>query len=233
MDHLSALYQLAVLASFRPSPDDLARALALQVLRDYRVAHVTICTIDRQGGCEIVGAYGDRLQLPGPRLCDRGAAAINPLFAGKAIVWSWDDVRSLDAKPSTRPVDYVLVMPLLARGILVGAATLGTDVHPQPEAAPQFWATMSLACGSLITPDRAPDEPGRSLTSSVTVRQRRILELVAEGLTNQQIGGRLGYSESTIGHDLVAAYERLGVRNRDDAVRALGLSGAMAGAASN
>jgi len=48
-------------------------------------------------------------------------------------------------------------------------------------------------------------------------RQRRILELVAEGMTNQQIGNRLGYSESTIGHDLVAAYERLGVRNGEDA----------------
>jgi len=53
----------------------------------------------------------------------------------------------------------------------------------------------------------------------LTVRQREILEIVAEGVSNAEIGRRLYLSESTIKQHLRAAYKVLGVRNRREAVR--------------
>lgn len=50
-------------------------------------------------------------------------------------------------------------------------------------------------------------------------RQREILELVAEGLTNAQIANRLFLTESTVKQHLRAAYKLLGVSNRTEAAR--------------
>lgn len=226
MDHINELYQLAVLASFRPRPDELARALALQVLRDYRVAYADICAIDSLGQCESVGSFGP---VPGfPDLSGHHALTLRPMTSGKAITVSAAELGPLQSRSAPHPAEHMLLMPLQARGMLVGAALIGTDVHPQPEAYQEFWATLSLGCGMILSTGIRQASPFRGPAPVVTSRQRQILELVAQGLTNQQIGNRLGYSESTIGHDLVAAYERLGVRNREDAVRSLGLADAEA-----
>ena len=52
-------------------------------------------------------------------------------------------------------------------------------------------------------------------------RQREILELVDEGLTNAQIAKRLFLTESTVKQHLRAAYKALGVKNRTEAARLL------------
>ncbi len=51
----------------------------------------------------------------------------------------------------------------------------------------------------------------------LSVRQREILGLVVEGLSNAQIGKRLFLSESTVKQHLRAAYKLLGVSNRTEA----------------
>jgi DNA-binding NarL/FixJ family response regulator len=55
----------------------------------------------------------------------------------------------------------------------------------------------------------------------LSARQREILELVVEGLSNAEIAGRLYLSESTIKQHLRAAYKVLGVRNRTEAAKTM------------
>jgi len=55
----------------------------------------------------------------------------------------------------------------------------------------------------------------------LSARQREILELVVEGLSNAQIAGRLYLSESTIKQHLRTAYKVLGVHNRTEAAKTL------------
>jgi DNA-binding NarL/FixJ family response regulator len=55
----------------------------------------------------------------------------------------------------------------------------------------------------------------------LTARQREILEMVVEGLSNAQIAGRLYLSESTIKQHLRAAYKVLGVHNRTEAAKTM------------
>lgn len=53
----------------------------------------------------------------------------------------------------------------------------------------------------------------------LTTRQREILQLIAEGLSNAQIAKRLYLSESTVKQHLRAAYKLLHVENRTEAAR--------------
>jgi DNA-binding NarL/FixJ family response regulator len=53
---------------------------------------------------------------------------------------------------------------------------------------------------------------------ALSYRERQILGLVAAGLTNDEIAGRLFLSESTVKGHLTSAFRRLGVRSRREAV---------------
>jgi DNA-binding NarL/FixJ family response regulator len=55
----------------------------------------------------------------------------------------------------------------------------------------------------------------------LSARQREILEMVVEGLSNAEIAGRLYLSESTIKQHLRAAYKVLGVHNRTEAAKTM------------
>jgi DNA-binding NarL/FixJ family response regulator len=64
---------------------------------------------------------------------------------------------------------------------------------------------------SLLTREEHAD------VDALSARQREILKLVVEGLSNAEIGRRLYLSESTIKQHLRAAYKLLGVNNRTEA----------------
>jgi DNA-binding NarL/FixJ family response regulator len=65
----------------------------------------------------------------------------------------------------------------------------------------------------LITNEEATD------LGILTKRQREILEIIDEGLTNAQIAKRLFLTESTVKQHLRAAYKILGVSNRTEAAK--------------
>ncbi|HEX5700908.1 MAG TPA: LuxR C-terminal-related transcriptional regulator, partial [Rubrobacter sp.] len=54
---------------------------------------------------------------------------------------------------------------------------------------------------------------------ALTIRQREILHLVAQGLSNKQIASNLFLSESTVKQHLRAAYKVLGVSDRKEAAK--------------
>lgn len=58
-----------------------------------------------------------------------------------------------------------------------------------------------------------------SLLADLDGRERQVLELLVDGLTNPQIAERLAYSLSTIRDATVSIYRKLGVRGRVDAVK--------------
>lgn len=53
--------------------------------------------------------------------------------------------------------------------------------------------------------------------SSLTPRERRILDLIVAGLTNAQIGGRLGISEKTVRNHVTSVLAKLGFVRRTQA----------------
>jgi DNA-binding CsgD family transcriptional regulator len=56
------------------------------------------------------------------------------------------------------------------------------------------------------------------LTSSLTEREREVLELLADGLTTAEVALRLSLSQHTVRSRVKAALGKLGARNREHAI---------------
>lgn len=56
-------------------------------------------------------------------------------------------------------------------------------------------------------------------TEALTARERQVLLLTAEGLTSKEIAGRLGISPRTADVHRAHVIQKLGLRNRVEAVR--------------
>jgi len=78
----------------------------------------------------------------------------------------------------------------------------------------EVYVSPSLAAGILIalTHGRATDPLGE-----LTEKEREILELVGEGLTNREIGERVHLAEKTIKHYITNILQKLQVRSRVEA----------------
>lgn len=76
-------------------------------------------------------------------------------------------------------------------------------------------ATLSPeAAQSLVETANLPPVPGSDLTE----RERQVLVLMVEGLSNTQVAGRLGVSSSTIKSHVSNILSKLGVASRTEAV---------------
>jgi DNA-binding NarL/FixJ family response regulator len=69
-----------------------------------------------------------------------------------------------------------------------------------------------VAADSIDIDDDGFDEP-------LTAREVQVLELLAEGLPNKAIAGRLGISDQTVKFHVSSISGKLGAKNRTDAVR--------------
>ncbi len=81
--------------------------------------------------------------------------------------------------------------------------------------------------GVYVPPDLAhqlarpePSPSGSSQSAAMSPQQRRILELLAQGLPNKEIARKLGIASSTVKNQLTVVFERLGVSNRTQAAMA-------------
>lgn len=81
-------------------------------------------------------------------------------------------------------------------------------------AGGEVYASPALAAGMLMELTRGrPPDPLNELTD----REREVLRLVAEGLTNREIGERLYLAEKTVKHHMTNVLGKLHVRSRVEA----------------
>ena len=82
---------------------------------------------------------------------------------------------------------------------------------------------VSLRLGHGDGPPEGMHEGGRSRTpfgwGSLTETERRVIDLVCEGLTNREVGGRLFMSPHTVGSHLRSIFRKLDVNSRVDLTR--------------
>ena len=63
------------------------------------------------------------------------------------------------------------------------------------------------------------DEDEDPRAEPMTPRERQVLELLGEGLSNRRIAERLGISEHTVKFHLASVFGKLGATTRAEAVR--------------
>src|SRR5215208_1093016 len=125
-------------------------------------------------------------------------------------------------------------VPLLVLGsqldLALAWATLknGADgfVHAQMHPAQVLGAVEVVQKGELAAPRQLLrwyflNQNENPKIGELSARQREILEMVVEGLSNAEIAARLYLSESTIKQHLRAVYKVLGVCNRTQAAKAM------------
>ncbi len=93
----------------------------------------------------------------------------------------------------------------------VAASANGTGVGPAP----------LHARGDVGSPDATASagQDARGYWESLTPREREVLDLLADGLSNKEIAARLEISEHTAKFHVASVLAKLGAANRADAVR--------------
>ena len=111
-----------------------------------------------------------------------------------------------------------------AKGIVLKEATLDELVQCiRVVAGGREWLPPSLI-DAAFEREAARQSASTHLAQSLTCRERQIVLLVAEGLSNKEMCRRLGLSEGTVKIHLHNIYEKVGVNNRT-ALAAMAVAG--------
>ncbi|MDQ4074943.1 MAG: response regulator transcription factor [Chloroflexota bacterium] len=79
----------------------------------------------------------------------------------------------------------------------------------------ELWFSRSMMA-RMLTDMQRPNEssPDETRIAMLTSREREVIQLLGEGLKNQEIGERLHISESTVRHHFTSVYSKLHVSDR-------------------
>ena len=123
--------------------------------------------------------------------------------------------RLLGEMPRTR---LVVVFRALDRSEVRAALQAGADGIVLEREAPTSLGLVvrAVAQGLTAMPRDLREDAERQAVSN---REREVLTLLAEGLSNAEIADRLFLAESTVKTHVSSAYAKLGVRSREEAAR--------------
>ena len=135
---------------------------------------------------------------------------------------------------SGQPLDEATLLDLAWSYFLAGIASRGGPNASQAhfaslhilrpaDAQPSSPSSSSPSSSPPQTGPRAdePADPTAAAISGLTARRFEVLQLVARGLTNREIGETLGISSYTVKSHLAALFDLLDVSNRTEAAFAL------------
>jgi len=86
----------------------------------------------------------------------------------------------------------------------------------QPKAYGERDGTVELDLGPLVKKKSDADAPPLAWPNALTEREREIIRLVGQGLSNKDIAYKLSISDSTVRHHLTNIFNKVGVPNRQN-----------------
>lgn len=136
------------------------------------------------------------------------------LNAARSITASLPQTRVVMLTVSEDEDDLLTAMKVGASGyVLKGAAASELAGVLRKVSAGEVYVAPGLAWGLLREMSRPRSVP----LDELSAREREVLELVAAGLSNHEIGDRLGLAEKTIKHYMTSILAKLRVRSRVEA----------------
>lgn len=173
-----------------------------------------LAVVGQAGSGEEAVALVERL-LPDVALLDITMPGGGGLDACRRIASAWPIVKVIMLTVSEDQDDLLAALKGGARGyVLKGVSARDLANAVRQVAGGDVFVSPSLASGILFEMVRSePADPFNTLTE----REEEILGLVAEGLTNREIGERLHLAEKTIKHYMTNVLQKLQVRSRVEA----------------
>jgi two-component system nitrate/nitrite response regulator NarL len=180
-----------------------------------------VASLREAPGLEVVGEAGDaagalalaREHLPDVAVLDVAMPG-GGLNAARDITAAFPATRVVMLTVSEDEDDILAAMKAGASGyILKGSDADELAAVIRQVAAGEVYVAPALAWGLL----REMSRPRSTPLDELTPREREVLELVGEGLSNQEIADRLGLAEKTIKHHMTNILGKLQVRSRVEA----------------
>ena len=119
----------------------------------------------------------------------------------------WTEFHFLVLEHSVAIYGVLIAILFASAGIWFGTRLLAPRERVVEVAVPTYYPS------NLVAGDAARERLG------ITPRELEVLQLVARGLSNREIGETLFVSESTVKTHCSRAFDKLGARRRTDAVR--------------
>jgi two-component system nitrate/nitrite response regulator NarL len=182
--------------------------------------------LDGAPGINIVGQSAGDVDLPDTL----------DVYRPDALVWDmgWEPLQSLDRLNEIGGATVLALIADEATALEASAALIGAGVRGlllQEARADMLAAALTTigqglvvltpavaaslrADAALINTDRQPDP----LIDALTPRELEVINLIAEGLPNKNIAGKLGISEHTVKFHVNAILTKLGAQSRTEAV---------------
>ena len=211
----------------RPSLDDLVHFLTARTLQPWNAERVFISRIDRDGVFRDFSFFGfpidDAAQWKEVHITDRVPMADAARSASIVIA---DEERLLAVYKSLvkfheQWVGRVIVdVPIIKGGVSIGVmGIVFIGKIPSDESFLPFLRSVASCIVFAMDDTRRKIALKRTLgpKSELTDRQKNILEMMAQGLTNAVMASRLGFSESLIRQETVKIFRNLNVNNRHEA----------------
>ncbi|WP_259460441.1 LuxR C-terminal-related transcriptional regulator [Propionibacterium australiense] len=102
------------------------------------------------------------------------------------------------------------------REALMGGAS--AYLHKSLRAVEMVSVIKGVAAGRAVAGQKLPARSGSTdLTANLTPTERRILEFIGEGLSNREIGARMGIAEKTVKNHITSLLAKMGLRRRTQA----------------
>jgi two-component system, NarL family, nitrate/nitrite response regulator NarL len=200
----------------------MSEAIRVAVADDHPMFRAgVVASLREVEGIEIVGEAGDatsalalaRTELPDVIILDIAMPG-SGLSAAREIATACPATRIVMLTVSEDEDDLLAAVKAGASGYVLKGAGAGELVRViRSVNAGEVYVAPALAWGML----REMQTPRTSPFDELTEREREVLELVAEGLSNQEVGDRLGLAEKTIKHYMTNILGKLQVRSRVEA----------------
>ena len=141
------------------------------------------------------------------------------LNALKAIVASSPGTRVMILTVSVDKTDVLVALRLGARAYVVKGVS-GRELVQALHAVVNGERYLSPALGAMLLTDvdRNAAEAKAPTFKDLNSREAAVLSLVAQGLSNKEVGARLALSDKTVKHYLTIIFQKLQVRSRMEAV---------------
>jgi DNA-binding NarL/FixJ family response regulator len=162
--------------------------------------HVLITDLGLPDGNGLALIEETRLALPGTKI-----AVISVLGDAATVVAAIRSGASGDVLKDDLPEDFSQFI----RDLMAGDATLSPAVARH---------LVQLLQTDLPEARQVAMTQAALTQAALTQRELQVLEFIAKGLSNTDIGKRLGISTHTVGDHVKAIYRKLEVRNRGAAV---------------
>ncbi|VAW30517.1 Two-component transcriptional response regulator, LuxR family [hydrothermal vent metagenome] len=155
--------------------------------------------------------------LPDVLLLDVAMPGDGGIVTASKVTAAWPIVRIMMLTVSENQDDLMAALKVGARGyVLKGVTARDLTKGVRLVASGDVYISPALA-GSILFELTAVKQEEEDPLTTLSERERDILILVSEGLTNREVGERLHLAEKTIKHYMTNVLQKLHVRSRVEA----------------